>query len=128
MWLRADKQQMEQVLINLVQNAADSIGNQGTVTLRVKQGAARLGGRSSPAVLLEVEDTGKGIAPDVQARLFDPFFSTKETGTGLGLPIAERIVEKHGGRLQYQTQSGRGTTFQVVLPHASDHASKDPAH
>lgn len=127
-WLRADAQQIQQVLINLVQNAADSIPQRGTITLRVRSGAARLQGHSSPAVVFEVEDTGTGIAPDVQMRLFDPFFSTKEAGTGLGLPIAERIVEKHGGRLQYQTQHALGTTFQVVLPRAADHASQDPAH
>jgi signal transduction histidine kinase len=52
----------------------------------------------------------------VEKRLFDPFYSTKEAGTGLGLSIAARIVEKHGGVLQYQTQVGRGTTFGIVLP------------
>jgi signal transduction histidine kinase len=62
-----------------------------------------------------VADDGKGIPPEVEKRLFDPFFSTKETGTGLGLPIAARIVEKHGGMLQYQTRPGHGTTFGVVL-------------
>jgi signal transduction histidine kinase len=63
-----------------------------------------------------VSDTGKGIPPEAEKRLFDPFFSTKETGTGLGLPIAARIVERHGGMLQYQTRPGHGTTFGVVLP------------
>ena len=67
-------------------------------------------------MILEVSDTGKGIPPEVEKRLFDPFFSTKETGTGLGLPIAARIVERHGGTLQYQTRLGHGTTFGVVLP------------
>ena len=61
-------------------------------------------------------DDGKGIPPEVEKRLFDPLFSTKETGTGLGLPIAARIVQKHGGTLQYQTRPGHGTTFGVVLP------------
>jgi signal transduction histidine kinase len=67
-------------------------------------------------VILEVADTGKGIPPELETRLFDPFFTTKEAGTGLGLSIAARIVEKHGGLLQYQTQVGRGTTFGIVLP------------
>ena len=67
-------------------------------------------------MVLEVSDTGKGIPPEVEKRLFDPFFSTKETGTGLGLPIAARIVERHGGTLQYQTRLGHGSTFGVVLP------------
>jgi signal transduction histidine kinase len=70
-------------------------------------------------VLIEVADTGKGIPPDVQKRLFDPFVSTKQGGTGLGLAIAERIVEKHGGRILFTTQLNRGTTFQIVLPIAT---------
>jgi signal transduction histidine kinase len=53
--------------------------------------------------------------------LFDPFFTTKEGGTGLGLPIAARIVEKHGGELRYQTELNRGTTFSVVLPRWNEH-------
>jgi len=127
--LRADKQQLEQVLINLVQNAADSLeAGGGTITLRGRQGAARLDGRSTPAVILEVADTGKGIPPEVQERLFDPFFSTKAGGTGLGLPISERIIEKHGGLIQFQTQVNRGTTFQIVLPRDANHASKDSAY
>lgn len=99
--VRADKRQIEQVLINLVQNAADSLDAGGIITLRWRQGAARLAGQSAPAVILEVADTGKGIPLDVQKRMFDPFFSTKAAGTGLGLSISERIVEKHGGLIQY---------------------------
>jgi signal transduction histidine kinase len=104
------------VLINLVQNAAESIGRDGTVTLRVRLDASRLGDRTRDVVILDVSDTGSGIPPEVEKRLFDPFFTTKEAGTGLGLSIAARIVEKHGGALQYQTQVNRGTTFGIVLP------------
>ena len=73
---------------------------------------------TTEVVILEVADTGKGIPPEVEKRLFDPFFTTKEAGTGLGLSIAARIVEKHGGALQYQTQVNRGTAFGIVLPRA----------
>jgi signal transduction histidine kinase len=104
------------VLINLVHNGADAIVGAGTVTLRARVGRASLGGHETDTVILEVIDTGKGIPPAVEKRLFDPFFSTKETGTGLGLPIAARIVERHGGILQYETRLGDGTTFGVVLP------------
>jgi signal transduction histidine kinase len=79
-----------------------------------------LQGRSVPAVALEIADTGSGIPPEVEKRLFDPFFTTKENGTGLGLCIAARIVEKHGGVIDYQTQLNRGTTFSIVLPLASE--------
>lgn len=114
--IRVDPQQIKQVLINLVQNAAESIGYGGTVTLRAREGTRRLADKDSGVVILEVSDNGKGIPPEVEKRLFDPFFTTKETGTGLGLSIAARIVQMHGGALQYQTQVSRGTTFGIVLP------------
>ena len=117
-WIRVDREQIEQVLINLVQNAAESIGREGTITLRARSTLMPLRGHATPVVILEVIDTGKGIPAQVQERLFDPFFTTKETGTGLGLSIAARIVEKHGGALQYQTEVDRGTTFGIVLPRA----------
>jgi signal transduction histidine kinase len=141
LWIRVDPQQIEQVLINLIQNAAESIGREGTITLRARSTLmplAGLPGRSvrakaghaTPVVVLEVIDNGKGIPPKVQERLFDPFFTTKEAGTGLGLSIAARIVEKHGGALQYQTEIGRGTTFGIVLPRvekdADDVETEDP--
>ncbi len=113
---QADFQQLKQVLINLVQNAAESIQHDGQITLRARTDTARLNGHLEPVIILETEDTGKGIPVEVQKRLFDPFFSTKETGTGLGLSIAARIVEKHGGALEFQTQPNHGTVFGIVLP------------
>jgi signal transduction histidine kinase len=112
----ADAQQMKQVLINLIQNAADSIEVDGTITLRARPDTRRLEDRASDVVVLEVQDTGGGISPDVQNRLFDPFFSTKQGGTGLGLSIAAQIVNNHHGKLEFQTQPGQGTTFAIVLP------------
>jgi signal transduction histidine kinase len=113
--ISVDLQQIKQVLINLVQNAADSIGHHGRILLRARlePGPTR---SSRGRVILEVEDDGKGIPMEVQKRLFDPFFTTKESGTGLGLAIAARIVEKHEGLLEFQTQMNYGTTFGVVLP------------
>jgi signal transduction histidine kinase len=117
--VHVDPAQMKQVMINLVQNAADSIGQDGVITLRVRQSRKPLLNGEKSTVILEVSDTGRGIAPDVQKRLFDPFFSTKENGTGLGLSIAARIVQKHGGVLQYQSQVNHGATFGILLPQAS---------
>jgi signal transduction histidine kinase len=114
--VQVDPGQIQQVLINLVQNAAESIERDGTITLRTRIATRPLAERQREVVILEVSDTGKGIPPEVEKRLFDPFFTTKENGTGLGLSIAARIVEKHGGVLQYQTQVSQGTTFGVVLP------------
>ena len=116
--IEIDPQQMKQVLINLIQNAADSIGENGSITLRACLDEKQMSDRLMEAVILEVSDTGKGITPEVEKRLFDPFFTTKDFGTGLGLPIAARIVEKHRGALQYQTQIDRGTTFGIILPQA----------
>jgi len=114
--IRVDPQQIKQVLINLVQNSADSIGHNGTVTLRARQDDKRLNHRQMEVVILEVSDTGAGIPPEAEKRLFDPFFTTKDFGTGLGLPIAARIVEKNHGALQYQTELAHGTTFGIIFP------------
>jgi len=116
--ISADPQQLKQILINLIQNAADSIEREGLITLRARGDIRRLNGADVDAVILEVEDTGKGIPPAAEKRLFDPFFSTKEDGTGLGLSIAARIVERHGGTIEYQTTLNRGTIFAIVLPRA----------
>jgi signal transduction histidine kinase len=114
--IRMDPTQIKQVLINLVQNAADSIGKNGTVKLRARRDRKPLANGETSVVILEVADNGKGIPPEIEKRLFDPFFTTKDTGTGLGLSIASGIVQKHGGALQYQTQVHHGTTFGIVLP------------
>jgi signal transduction histidine kinase len=114
-----DGGQIQQVLINLVQNAADSIGRDGVISLRSRCEAKHAGNGVPPIVVLEVSDSGHGIPPEVEKRLFDPFFSTKPGGTGLGLSIAACIVEKHGGSLRYQTRVNHGATFGIFLPQAA---------
>jgi signal transduction histidine kinase len=126
-WVRVDPHQIEQVLINLIKNAAESMERDGTITLRVRTGAARLTGRTRPVVILEVSDTGKGIPPEVQKRIFDPFFTTKDEGTGLGLVIASRIVEKHNGTLECRSELNRGTTFTILLPQMKPEESNEPS-
>jgi signal transduction histidine kinase len=116
--IRVDATQMQQVLINLIQNAAENMTNGGAITLRARGARRRLQNGETDAVILEVADNGSGILPEVEKRLFDPFFTTKANGTGLGLSIAARIVEMHGGALQYRTQPHTGTTFGIVLPEA----------
>ncbi len=117
--IQADPAQLKQVLINLVQNAAESMGRDGTITLRTRIQKRHLATHPATVAVIEVEDTGPGIPPEVQKRLFDPFFTTKASGTGLGLSIAARILEKHGGTLEYQTEPNRGTIFRLVLPIAA---------
>jgi signal transduction histidine kinase len=127
-WVQADPQQFEQVLINLIQNAAESMESGGIITVRALTGKRRLAGSSRPAVILEVSDTGKGIPPEVQKRMFDPFFTTKEAGTGLGLAIALRIIEKHGGALEFASDLNRGTTFTILLPQTTPQESSQERH
>lgn len=119
--INADEEQIKQVLINLVRNAAEAIDGAGVVKLRARSDRRRLVKGETDVVILEVEDNGKGMSAEVQKRLFDPFFTTKDTGTGLGLSIAARIVQSHGGVLEYQTAPGHGTTFGIVLPALSGH-------
>jgi len=118
MQIHADPAQLQQVLINLVQNAADSIGSGGRIVLRARPDHKRIAEKDTPVAVLEVADNGDGIAPEVEKRLFDPFFTTKAGGTGLGLSIAARLVQMNGGVLQYQTQLNRGSTFGLVFPRA----------
>jgi len=107
-----DAAQLRQCLINLVRNASDAViaKGGGKVMLRTKKADTR--------VVIEVEDEGTGIPPDVQARMFDPFFSTKEGGSGLGLALTQQIVKDHGGDLTVNSTVGRGTTFTVSVPAA----------
>lgn len=103
--------QINQVVMNLVVNAAHAIGEQrGKITLRT--------GADPDSVWIEVADTGAGIAPDILSRIFDPFFTTKAIGkgTGLGLSLAYGIVQKHEGRIEVDSEPGRGTTFRITLP------------
>ena len=98
---------IEQVLVNLLVNARDA-GGSVTLSSRVDGGH----------VVLSVRDTGTGIAPEIAERVFDPFFTTKDVGqgTGQGLAIARSIVVRHGGSLSFETELGRGSTFEVRLP------------
>jgi two-component system, NtrC family, sensor kinase len=105
-----DGGQIRQCLINLVRNASDAVEAKGggRVTLRTRASGRR--------IEIDVEDDGIGIAPDVLPRLFDPFFSTKEGGSGLGLALTQQIIRDHGGELRVDSAVGRGTTFTVRIP------------
>jgi two-component system, sporulation sensor kinase E len=104
----ADATQMQQVLVNLVKNAMQSMSKGGTLTLQTGEGAA--------GVWVSVADTGSGIPQEQINRIFEPFFTTKKRGTGLGLMIVQRIVRAHGGKIELESHAGRGTTFRIWLP------------
>ena len=111
--------QLNQVLLNLLVNAAQAIERQGTITVRTVA--------AGDHVRLEVADTGGGIAPEHLTRVFDPFFTTKPvgTGTGLGLSITYGIVHKHNGTIEVDSEIGKGTTFRVILPVRQAHPLAD---
>ncbi|MFH1530892.1 MAG: ATP-binding protein [Pseudomonadota bacterium] len=99
---------LRQIVWNLVNNAVDTTPAGGRVSLR-------LDGTDVGQIILEVEDTGEGMPPEVQEKIFDPFFSTKEMGTGLGLATVQHNVEQHSGTIRVASVQGKGTTFRVVL-------------
>lgn len=104
-----DLPKMQQVLINLVKNALESITGEGSITL-----AAAPAGKDH--LRLTVADTGKGLTPEEQQHIFDPYYTTKTKGMGLGLTIAYEIVRAHGGDIKVKSAAGKGTTFEILLP------------
>jgi len=124
-FVKADLNQFEQVIVNLVVNARDAMNGSGKIALRTKNVApgecAEFGEKSlTPGeyVLVEVQDNGHGIPPDVREKIFEPFFTTKEVGkgTGLGLSMVYGIVKQTGGYVFCVSEPGHGATFRVLLP------------
>ena len=133
----ADPDQLRAVLWNLLNNALEAIEGTGSVVLRAEkvpgdraQGRLSLdrnekkgeeshpAGEASPrwAGMLEIEDTGSGISPELQETIFEPFYTTKKTGTGLGLATVQRIIEQHGGSIEMESEPDKGTRIRVFLP------------
>jgi PAS domain S-box-containing protein len=103
-----DATQVQQVLVNLVKNASQAMTNGGTLTLQT--------GENADAVWVSVADTGGGIPQEQINRIFEPFYTTKKKGSGLGLMIVQRIVRAHDGKIELESHVGRGTTFRIWLP------------
>jgi signal transduction histidine kinase len=106
--LRADAEQMRLVLMNLIANAVEAIGNRGAITIRAHT--------ISQEAVIDIIDTGPGIAPEDLDKLFTPYFSKRPGGTGLGLALSKRIVEEHGGHIAAFRQPERGSRFEIRLP------------
>lgn len=116
--VRADAAQIGQVVVNLSVNARDAMPEGGRLSLSLSNLRGRDRGGLGEHVVLEVRDTGEGMAPETLARMFEPFFTTKgpDRGTGLGLAVVHGIVEQHGGWVECQSTLGAGTAFRVHLP------------
>jgi two-component system, NtrC family, sensor histidine kinase HydH len=127
--VRADAEQLRQVLINLIRNAVQAMGTTGAVYVSTRARVERhpAGGTDSTWVEIAVRDEGPGIAPQVMKNLFVPFVTTKERGTGLGLAISQRVVAEMGGRIDAVSRPGMGSTFTVLLPVATDAVQAAPS-
>jgi nitrogen fixation/metabolism regulation signal transduction histidine kinase len=114
--VKVDRHRLSQVLTNLIINAIDAINGEGVIEIRTDT----VRKRDSRYCRISIRDTGKGIPPEEESRVFIPYFTTKEAGTGLGLPIVERIVNEHGGNIWFHSAPDMGTTFFVDLPVAPE--------
>jgi two-component system NtrC family sensor kinase len=100
--------QLTQVCLNLIINAVEAMPQGGTLTI--------VSAQRGDWLAIEVQDTGAGLAPDEATRIFEPFYTTKADGTGLGLAVSYGIIQQHGGRIEVNSTPGQGTTFTVLLP------------
>jgi two-component system sensor histidine kinase HydH len=110
-YAQADPAQLQLVVQNVLINAAQAMSGQGAITITLTDGRGR--------AQISIADAGPGMPREVLEHAFEPFFTTKSRGTGLGLPLAKRIIEAHGGEIKIDTPSTGGTTVTLVLPLAS---------
>ncbi len=103
--VKGDPEAMQEVFVNLIQNALDALQGTGELRLRTY--------KEDGSVVAEISDTGKGIPEEIREKIFDPFYSTRHEGVGLGLSIVHRIVREHGGSIKVDSQVGKGTTFRL---------------
>lgn len=121
--IQGDAVQLQQVMTNLVLNGRDAITGAGTITIRLQARTEEeqfsFGQLPPGLALLTVRDTGSGMKPEVLNNIFEPLFTTKRTGTGLGLAVAQQVISRHGGSIHAESSLGKGTTFFIVLPTVS---------
>jgi signal transduction histidine kinase len=109
---RADREQIEQVLLNLILNAAQAMPKGGLI--RLSASVEEFEG--DPHLVLAVRDNGQGMSPEQLDNLFAPFLTTKDSGTGIGLAIVKKIMENHQGKVQVESKLGQGTKFKLLFP------------
>lgn len=110
-----NKDAFEQALLNLLLNAEQAMPNGGSITVQAAVEPNPAGGQR---VCLMLIDTGVGMSPETRTKIFEPFFSTKKAGSGLGLPTTKKIVDAHGGAIDVESEPGKGTKFTLRLPTA----------
>jgi len=123
-----DQELFAQALLNLMLNAEQAMPEGGEITLQAfvdPGGGGKDEAAAEPMVALSIIDTGKGMDGEVQSKIFQPFFSTKPGGSGLGLPTTSKIIESHHGTIDVQSEVGKGTKFTIRLP-AANPASRAP--
>ena len=108
--ISGDEERLRQVFLNFIKNAQEAIGNgrEGTIAIRTKA--------KDTAVIVQIQDDGPGIAQEDLARIFEPYYTTKADGTGLGLPVAYKIIKEHGGDIQVCSFQGEGSCFSLIFP------------
>jgi signal transduction histidine kinase len=128
--IQGDRHQLTQVFANLLINAYEALDSRGTITLSARlantfeEGALLPDGHTAvPTIVVDVTDTGPGVAAEVADKMFNPFFTTKPQGSGLGLAIVRKILDAHEGRIDVSSVPDRGTTFRVTLPVEHTNAS-----
>jgi two-component system cell cycle sensor histidine kinase/response regulator CckA len=133
--IQAPAAQISQLVMNLAMNASEAIGDRdGVIRVTTRPVMVAQGSQFSERlatgeyVQLKVSDTGRGMSPEIQARVFDPFFSTKSPGRGLGLALVHGIVKRLGGMINLASEAGRGTGFQILLPCAGSSSAAIPNH
>jgi signal transduction histidine kinase len=118
--VEVDPEQLRQVFLNLGINGLQSMDRKGTLHVSTRQRRGSRRGKAASFVEISFQDSGKGIPHESLSDIFIPFFTTKEGGTGLGLPICQRIIESHKGTIEVRSQQGEGSVFSVLLPSVED--------
>jgi two-component system sensor histidine kinase PilS (NtrC family) len=114
--IHGNRRQIQQILWNLLLNAAQAMPGGGEIRIEAERTRER---KDQTSVSWRVRDNGRGISEENLRKVFDPFYTSRQGGTGLGLAIVHRIVENHGGRVHVQSESGKGTVFEIELPDSS---------
>ena len=115
-WIRGDRDLLKQAVLNVVMNGIEAMKDGGTLSIETRHA-----GRNCE---IAVSDTGPGIPPAIQDKIFNLYFSTKQQGSGIGLAIAFRFVQLHDGKIEFTTQPGQGTTFRFGFPEATSYPSR----